>query len=227
MKSFYDVNTDILRKINDSRNFCRISQKNGYIAIRSHEYEIYELNVLLYKNSLKIEPSVSCMGCSGEYIEHQYEYFTASEYEILSNDDKKDYKKRTLAYIAALFDYADSLSYCFEHYSWAYDFQKIIIDYVKNHPFNDSFDSLNSDEWLSAANNPFKGYLQNAFLLYPCHYPYNLAEHTELLKSLPTILHNDDNARPRKRFIDYYLGKERYRDIVVKELFWSDEVVNE
>ncbi len=206
MSEFYEINADILYslKSNYGRK-VKLLEKVGYKKLIFHNYDACDIVILSLPNELKVDAGGTNVFMGGYFISNGYTYITKEEFSVFSKKQVQEYSKKTYDFFASLIEYARGLSFVFEHYSWCYDYSKIICDFIHQNPS----DIIDINSYLQDIESKLGGgcYYLNAFVAYPVSYRQKsvLVNQTKLLKKLPEIYPIE---REKKSLIPSHIRKQ-------------------
>jgi len=205
MSEFYEINADILYslKSNYGRK-VKLLEKVGYKKLIFHNYDACDIVILSLSNELKVEAGGTNIFMGGYFVSNSYTYITKDEFSVFNKKQVQEYTKRTYDFFASLIEYAKGLGFACEHYSWCYDYPKIVCDFIHQNPT----DIIDINEFLLEIESKMGGtYYLNAFVAYPVSYHQKsvLMKQTKLLKKLKEIYPIE---REKKSLIPSHIRKE-------------------
>lgn len=194
---FLALNIKIVNALKDK--FCKGKRtvKNGYVRFEISQYNVYRIVVYATNDNMYIETRVGCLPLGGlDNTLLSCEYAKRDDIKSWTKQETNTYVKKTKAFLTALIELSNNTQFFFEAYSLKYNWESIILNFVKNH------DSVYLDEgtgiitWTDYEKRNFGGcYAINAFLTYITEYSetQRLEEHTEFLKKLVKMLNEKED----------------------------------
>lgn len=230
--NFLRLNYNLVLRLKEEFNVkAEIEIKNGYVRFRLQQ-SLYRF--IIYATNEKVNFEIISRFFDKLYSPKEEcgfvtTYITAKETENWSETDKDKYIEKTIEYVTTLIDYSKNMQMVFETYSWDYDFESMILDFVRK---NEEKTEPLISEYI--ATHYGGSYCLNGFFLYITKYcaTDKLNEHIDFLKKIielsPSTIRYIEGRTIEDYFEKYYVGGDTYGIIKkVIEMSVNGESINQ